>query len=100
MAVVPMNAAPSQTEALRRVLAETLELLQSVHETFWSSRIRSVLDELDPREVLSWYGGMGSFNDLLIARVNGHQVPPGGEQSMNDALDRLRRRAYDLAKDA
>lgn len=88
-----------QSQAMRQVLQKMLELLDGVQESFWSARIRAALGEavVDPQEVLSWYGGMGSFNDLMIARINGHQVPPGREQSINHELEHLRRRVFELA---
>jgi hypothetical protein len=78
-------------------LEDALELLDSVSETFWSSKIREALGAIDPAQVLSWYGGMGSFNDLMIARVNGHHLPREQESAVNSRLSVLRRQIYELA---
>ena len=73
------------------------DLLENVGETFWSRKIKEFVtacDESpcaeDARDVLSWYGGMGSFNDLMVASLNGHHVKPEDEAEYNDQLDRLR----------
>ncbi len=86
-------------EPLRQELRRALTLLDGVQESHWTSRIRTALgaDDVDPCEVLSWYGGMGSFNDLVIARVNGHRIETGRERTVNDELDQVRKRIYDLA---
>jgi len=84
---------------LRRVIAETIQLLESVGETYWSSRMRDAHSEpLDLNLVLSWFGGMGSFNDLVIAAVNGHKVHCGNEMTENQRLDELRERMYSFAQ--
>lgn len=38
------------------------------------------------------FGGMGSFNDLLISRLNGHLVGEGEEPAANARLIELRER--------
>jgi len=83
--------------ALRVVLLETADLLERVGETHWQGRIRAQLTGLSPSAVLGWYGGMGSFTDLLIDPINGHRVEPGRERELNDSLDQLRQRIYELA---
>ena len=84
-------------QALQKLLQDTLILLDNVAETFWSSKIRRALRSIDLAEVLSWYGGMGSFNDLVIAGVNGHQVGQQQEPAINARLEDLRNRIYELA---
>lgn len=43
------------------------------------------------------YGGMGSFNDLILCSANGHNVPEETDREVNDRLDFLRSRLYELA---
>jgi hypothetical protein len=69
------------TEALMKMLV----LLDSVGETFWTSKVRSVLPSLEPDEILSWYGGMGSFNDLLIATAKSPSEPRPGVSDQRPA---------------
>ncbi|MFL6156093.1 MAG: DUF6966 domain-containing protein, partial [Marmoricola sp.] len=40
--------------------------------------------------VLGAFGGMGSFNDLLILGYNGHTVEPREETAINHRLSDLR----------
>ena len=83
---------------LAEALKETLVLLDSVGETFWASKIRVVLQSGDLDEILSWYGGMGSFNDLLIATANGHQVSREQEPANNAQLRKLQTQIYERAR--
>jgi hypothetical protein len=87
-------------KALGKALEDTLALLDSVGEPFWASKVRGALgsiDSIDPDEILSWYGGMGSFNDLLIATINGHRLKRGQESVTNARLEELRNQVYELA---
>lgn len=79
-------------------------MLRSVGEAFWADKIQAILERgegdidlylLD--EILSWYGGMGSFNDLLISEYNDHLVEGKDEEKLNDELGRLRSRIYEEA---
>ena len=45
-------------------------------------------------EILSWYGGMGSFNDLMISGYNNHLVNEKDEETINNELDRIRNQIY------
>ena len=84
---------------LRRTLEEILALLQAVGETVWSAKIGAALrTSIDPHGVLAWFGSMGSFNDLLLTRANGHRSSPSEEAMLNDKLDVLRSRIHDLAR--
>jgi hypothetical protein len=83
---------------LATALKDTLALLDSVAETLWASKIRRALEgSLDPTQILSWYGGMGSFNDLVVAKVNGHELPRAHESVANARLAELRTEVYELA---
>ena len=93
-----MTTPALKEQALAKLLQDTLALLDGVAESFWSSRIRSAsAGTIDPVDVLSWFGGMGSFNDLVIAGVNGHQVREEDEANVNRQLDDFRTSIYDLA---
>lgn len=88
-------------DALIQLLIACEALLCSVGETFWSDKIQSALKEggnsIDIyllEEILSWYGGMGSFNDLMISRYNDHLVDEKDEEKLNDELNRLRSQLY------
>ena len=79
-------------------------LLRSVGETFWADKLQSVvkkgvgrLDCYLLEEILSWYGSMGSFNDLIISECNGHVVKNKDEEEQNVELNRLRTQIYQEA---
>ncbi|WP_040421928.1 DUF6966 domain-containing protein, partial [Actinopolymorpha alba] len=40
--------------------------------------------------LLSAFGGMGSLNDLLVLRVNGHEINEAQEGAVNTRLAELR----------
>jgi hypothetical protein len=82
---------------LAKALEDTLELLDSVGEPFWASKVRGALGSIDLDQILSWYGGMGSFNDLFIATINGHRLKRGQESVTNARLAELRSQVYELA---
>ena len=77
------------------------KLLENVNEKFWSSNIHKVIQQhadewtfSSIERILSWYGGMGSFNDLIISTYNGHIVDEGDEEKLNDELDVIRDLIY------
>ena len=89
---------------LRDLLHGAVEILRYVGETDWAGKIEEVVpDEGEPfaesliRKILSWYGGMGSFNDLVIAEINGHEVSVPEEEILNARLEQLRANIYALA---
>lgn len=86
---------------LYKSLSQCLELLQSVNESFWSEKIKTILAQKDlaqsARGILDWYGGMGSFSDLIICRVNGHEITAANEPSINKKLSTLRTKIYEDA---
>ena len=63
------------------------------HWLSWAERCRRELEACDAAafdHLLGGYGGMGSFNDLVILGVNGHLIEPDREHAVNDRLKRLR----------
>jgi len=91
-------------ERLQRSFDELCELLDDVGETEWvgwAKRCRSALTEPSPRiyrQVLSVYGGMGSFNDFVLQPLGGYQDDASRMNSENAALERLRSRIYTDAR--
>lgn len=88
-------------KTLIQLLIACEALLRSVGETFWADKIQAALkkggssiDIYLLEEILSWYGGMGSFNDLMISRYNEHLVEGKDEEKLNDELNRLRSQIY------
>jgi hypothetical protein len=95
----------SPTLKLIQTLDEIINILQSDDETHWCDWMTKARDRLlhsDYSEVeylLSAYGGMGSFNDLVICQsaVDGKFKWKDGYKEKNSRLDELRQRAYELA---
>ena len=83
-------------------------LLNRAGETQWSERIDRVLEEapspevLDIGDILSWFGGMGSINDLVLCQENGHFVSRSHESATNmefrGLLDTIHRSAMSIKR--
>ena len=95
-----------QAVALQQVLRDIIDLLTADGEHHWRAWMASSLQSLEANDVggarhlLGAYGGMGSFNDLVIGqRVQDEGVlwTPGAGTA-NDRLDSLRSQAYGLAE--
>lgn len=76
-------------------------LLREVGAIFWADKIKrtvlksnGVMDIYLVEEIISWYGGMGSFNDLLISTYNKHLVRSDDEDRLNIELTELRDAIY------
>ena len=91
-------------EVLVQLLTECEALLRKVDELFWADKIRHTLkkgnralDLYSLEDILSWYGGMGSFNDLIISTHNDHLVDDKDEDEINKKLSSLRSKIYQEA---
>jgi hypothetical protein len=95
----------TKLDELVTVLDAIIQLLESDGEQHWSrwmhkSRARLLdLDYSGIEHLLSAYGSMGSFNDLVICQgfENGELRWKEGHAEKNDRLDELREKAWDLA---
>jgi hypothetical protein len=95
-------------EDLQRLIAmitETVAVLESDGEAHWCAwliRIRSSLEAGDTygaRELLSGYGGMGSFNDLVLGQAtqNGQFAWKPNAEELNKRFDGLRSEMWQVA---
>ena len=79
-------------------LLEKLHLILKRHgEYHWSNEIRSILNSRmsNKRErALGWFGRMGSFSDLYISSLNGHEIEPSEEDQVNSEIEKLREQLY------
>ncbi|WP_033289971.1 DUF6966 domain-containing protein [Amycolatopsis jejuensis] len=76
------------------------ERVDEQHWTRWASAVRTDIANSDAHcltRVLGAYGGMGSFNDLLIHPLNGHRVTLSDVDDVNRQLDGLRTRIRQTA---
>lgn len=82
---------------LIELLTRCEALLRSVEEGFWADKIKSILARANGpagnnalEGALAWYGGMGSFNDLIISDINDHELKGRSEAVLNYEFERLR----------
>ncbi len=97
-----LEAAVSELcERLREVVA----ILHAAEDAAWPDWFEKLLARIEQGklsavgDLLGCYGGMSSFNDLVLTPVNGHRVEADEEYTINNRLDALRRRMYDLASE-
>ncbi len=96
----------STTQELIGTLNQLAELLESDGDRHWSSWVRRAQARLEKSDhsgveyLLSAYGGMGSFNDLILGQSygNGQSAWKNGHIELNERLDKLRSRAWELAQ--
>jgi hypothetical protein len=90
---------------LLETLDEIILLLESDGEQHWSTWIRQSRERLQSSDCSgiehfrSAYGGMGSFNDLIICQnyENGKFYWEDGHVEKNNRLNELRGKAWELA---
>lgn len=86
-------------------LDEAANLLRDHGETRWLKWATKCRGELTMcnvaafNHVLGAFGGMGSLNDLMILRVNGHTIKSGAESTVNRRLSDLLRAIWEDATD-
>jgi hypothetical protein len=89
---------------LLQVLQDLVELLRACEEHHWRLWLQADLDRLRAGDMyglehlLSAYGGMGSFSDLVLALGNGHTLDADELGNANRRLRDMASRAYSLAK--
>ena len=85
------------------LLAEARSLLEDVGEQHWAGWLAQQIERLNAfgatgiASLLQGYGGMGSFNDLILHQRNGHEIDPDDEERLNARLDDLRSAIYRTA---
>lgn len=96
-----------RTEELIDVLDQLIKVLESdgeMHWSRWMRKTRALLIDSDYSGItylLSAYGGMGSFNDLVLGQ-NTHEGAAAwapGHVGINDKLQELRDTAAQLASE-
>lgn len=95
----------TKLDELLEILNELIQLLESDGEEHWSKWIRQSREQLQNSDfsgieyLLSAYGGMGSFNDLIIFQgyENGKFQWKDRHVEKNNRLNELRSKAWKLA---
>ena len=83
-------------------LAATIQLLRKCDASQWADQLddsKRLIEQRDFRgieQVFYSYGGMGSFNDLLIHPANGHTISDAEIATTNDQLRELQSQVYEL----
>lgn len=96
----------SADRALHAVVSDLEALLRGDGETHWADWMRRVITQLEQghpgaaQSLLRAYGGMGSFNDLALGQdySSGRFQWRADAGELNDRLDALRGRAWELAR--
>ena len=97
----------TQTQELIETLKEIEEILRSEEEVHWADWMlisRQALEKSDfwgIEKLLQAYGGMGSFNDLMLSQPSKICTVESAKElgKKDDRLSDLRTRAYELATD-
>jgi hypothetical protein len=98
---VDEREAGERSRRLLRNVERTCELLIDSGDRQWVPWFDAVHRQLMAHDahgldrLLSGFGGMGSFNDLVIHPLNGHSVADQEVGPVNDELDRLRSVMYE-----
>jgi len=92
-----------KTQMLSDCLKEVIQLLDGVGERYWSEWMAVALTQIEDADfsgiehLRAAYGGMGSFNDILMHRLNGFTGTEMECRDLNERLERLRSEMWKLA---
>jgi len=93
-------------EELTALISQLYSFLCTHEEKMWSAKIRRLtadnekkINQQDALTIHSWFGGAGSFNDLVISELSGHDLGGRDEQAVNDALMDISERIFVLCTD-
>ena len=92
-----------KTETLCAKLRETSSLLRRVGEHYWAKWLDESLQRIENGDfagithLRGAFGGMGSFNDLILSSLNGHLVDDDDYRAVNEQLESLRADLYELS---
>lgn len=107
MVVKPGIPMGPKTRHLIDILDQIIAMLEADGEVHWRMSMESSKSSLmngdysGIERLLGAYGGMGSFNDLVIGQaiLDGQHGWKDGAHEANDKLDALRSEAFDVATD-
>jgi hypothetical protein len=92
-----------KTVVLCETLRETCSLLSGAGERHWAKWLAESLRRIENGDfsgithLRDAFGGMGSFNDLVLGSFNGHAVGDAEFRQVNESLDSLRSELYELS---
>ena len=91
------------TSKLTQTLEGLVSHLKKFNEQHWSKLIEDDLhflrkgDDYGAKRFLTYFGGMGSLNDVWLCSANGHTVADEKQQQVNAEFDALKSQAWSLA---
>ncbi len=91
-----------KTKKLINLLDSLINLLKKHNEIHWGNWFNKSLKSLRDNQfaipqILGAYGGMGSFNDLVIHPMNGHTIEKGEIDNVNNKLRELAKEIYEIS---
>ncbi|NGY04733.1 DUF6966 domain-containing protein [Solimonas terrae] len=95
----------SKPDQLLHVIEEAAALMRSVGEDHWAGWLEKdarwirASDFYGVQHFYSAFGGMGSITDLVIHPLNKHRVAESEISAVNDRLQYLLGRGYELAQE-
>ncbi|MFN6136716.1 MAG: DUF6966 domain-containing protein [Bacteroidota bacterium] len=87
------------------MLEQATQFLQARDENHWATWLADCATRLRRQEIagiehlLDAYGGMGSFNDLMLHPINGHRIDESDVDEVNERLQAIRTSLYALAQE-
>ncbi len=94
---------PEGQSELAAALDSTIQLLLTEGESWWAAWLADNRDRLIKGDtqalehLLSAFGGMGSLNDLFIARASRHRVPTDQDAATDALLNDMRNQIWSVA---
>ncbi len=86
-------------------LEKLIQLLLKHGEETWGkgfSDLKELIESGNKQGVISltqMRGGMGSFFDLAICKINGHNIEPEEEAKVNKEIEMLSVKIFDMARE-
>jgi hypothetical protein len=87
---LPRQSVVTTIERCAERLFSVGESPRSVKLSVFAEPAQDPLGAHEAEEVLSWFGGMGSFSDVLISEMSGHDAQQECEDRLSAQLNRLR----------
>lgn len=100
-----MSSSEQRAQDIEVAVQEVITILRHHGEGWWAEKLEAVLELINRRDavgldrLLALFGGMGSLNDLVLSRHNGHSIAEAEEKAANEALSAHLNRAFVLARE-
>ncbi|RYE56470.1 MAG: hypothetical protein EOP48_07960 [Sphingobacteriales bacterium] len=94
----------SKYSELANRLNALISFLEKYNEKSWSKVFSDLKEQVENEErqavisLTQMRGGMGSFSDLVICKINGHNINRQDEAEVNEELMQLAEDVFSLAR--